>query len=295
MERVVDISVVIGVYNPVKDQLLQAIQSILDQTVQNWEIILYDDGSDKEGAQAVKEAAAKDSRIISVRNERNRGLAYALNRCVKLAKGRYIARMDADDCCFPYRFAKQMEFLDHHPEYHWVGSNAVLFDDNGVWGNATVPEKPDKNDFLKFSPYIHPSVMFRRELFSSRFGYIPSEVTKRCEDYELFMRLHIKGYRGYNLQENLFMYREDQGAYEKRKLPFRWNEMKIRYRGFKRLGILHVRTLPYVFRPIVGGIIPISLVSYMLRRNQNGSSGRDEKGQVPKVQQIAKEGKNILP
>lgn len=290
-----DISVVMGVYNPIQGQLLEAVQSILDQTVQNWEMILYDDGSNEEGAQVVQETAQRDPRIVLVRGQENRGLAYALNQCVKLAKGRYLARMDADDRCLPHRFAEQMAFLDHHPEYQWVGSNAELFDYNGVWGEAKVPERPDKNDFLKFSPYIHPAVMFRRELFSNRSGYIPAQVTKRCEDYELFMRLHSKGYRGYNLQEPLFMYREDQAAYGKRKFLFRWNEMKIRYRGFKRLGILRIRTLPYVFRPVVGGVIPVGLVSYVLRRNQSGSSGRYEKEQVPKIQQIAKEGKNILP
>lgn len=267
MERTVDISVIMGVYNPAREKLLQAIQSIINQTVSNWEIILYDDGSCMESAKVIKEIAERDSRIVLIRNEENRGLAYALNRCIKHAKGKYIARMDDDDSCFPERFEKQMNFLECHPEYDWVGSNAELFDNRGVWGKATVPEKPDKNDFLKFSPYIHPSVMFRREIFVHNSGYISSQVTRRCEDYEFFMRLHTRGYRGYNIQENLFMYREDQKAYQKRKIPFRWNEMKIRYRGFKRLGILNAKTLPYVFRPIVGGIVPAGLVSYMLKRN----------------------------
>lgn len=295
MEKTVKVSVIIGVYNPKKDKLFQAIQSIIHQTVKSWEMILYDDGSCIECAEIVKQASELDPRIIWVRNEENKGLAYALNRCLKLASGEYIARMDDDDSCSPQRFEKQIDFLNRHPEYSWVGSNAQLFDDNGVWGETTVPERPDRTDFLRFSPYIHPSVMFRREVFSHGHGYISSKITKRCEDYELFMRLHMQGYRGYNIQENLFQYREDQGAYAKRKFQYRYNEMKIRYRGFKRLGILRTKTLPYVFRPVVGGLVPVGLVSYMLRRNQNGNSGRYENRQISEVQKAAEKGEDLLP
>lgn len=289
-----EVSVIMGVYNPNKEKLFGAIDSIIHQTVKNWEMILYDDGSCAECAEMIQQAAEKDPRIIWMRSEENKGLAHALNCCLKLASGTYIARMDDDDLSVPERFEKQIDFLNHHPEYSWVGSNAELFDDSGVWGETTVPEKPDKNDFLRFSPYIHPCVMFRREVFTHNHGYIASKITKRCEDYELFMRLHLRGYQGYNIQENLFQYREDRGAYAKRSFQFRCNEAKIRYRGFKRLGILSAKTLPYVFRPIAGGVVPVSLVSYMLRRNKNGSSGRCEDRQVPKVQEAVKKGENIL-
>lgn len=275
-----EISVIMGVYNPVRHKLFQALRSIINQTFENWEIILYDDASCSECQGLIQEAAALDSRIQIVHGDKNKGLAYALNRCIKLAKGNYIARMDDDDACLPTRFEKQLLFLEQNPEYDWVGSNAVLFDGSGIWGETVVPEKPDKNDFLRFSPYIHPSVIFRREVFFRNRGYIVSQVTKRCEDYELFMRLHIRGYKGYNIQENLFLYREDPAAYTKRKMQYRYNEMKIRYRGFKRLGILTPGTLPYVFRPIVGGMIPVGLASYMLRRNKRDNSGRYENGQV---------------
>ena len=95
-----------------------------------------------------------------------------------------------------------------------------------------MPEVPISEDFLKYSPYIHPSVMFcKKELQQN--GYRVSKLTRRCEDYELFMRLHSQGFKGYNLQENLFLYREEKESYKKRKIRFRVYEMMIRYQGFK--------------------------------------------------------------
>ena len=84
--------------------------------------------------------------------------------------------------------------------------------------------------------------MFRAEVLRKIKGYPISEETRRCEDYELFMRLHKAGYRGYNLQEPLIRYREDEHTYRKRTIQSRMQEVKIRYRGFRQLGILRPET-----------------------------------------------------
>lgn len=269
------ISVIMGVYRPDARHLKLAIQSLLNQTIENWELILYDDGSGAAFEGILQEAAELDSRIVLVRGGKNRGLAHGLNRCVKVAKGSYIARMDDDDFCHPERFQRQLDFLQTHPQYDWVGTNGLLFDKKGIWGRLTMPERPEERDFLRYSPYIHPSVMFRREVFQKAHGYITARVTNRCEDYELFMRLHMRGCRGYNIQEPLFFYREDMKSHGKRTFACRVNESRIRYRGFRRLGILRLGTLPSVLRPIVGGLIPVGRISYLLRRNGNGVSPED--------------------
>lgn len=280
MNRSVKVSVIMGIYNPEEKRLFRAVDSVIGQTMQEWELILYDDGSSNEGAEIIRRAAHLDPRITYIRNEKNHGLAYALNQCIRRAKGDYIARMDDDDWSRPDRFEIQMRFLESHEEYQWAGSNAGLFDEDGVWGDMKVPERPDKEDFLRYSPYIHPSVMFRREVFRRNYGYISCGVTRRCEDYELFMRLHIRGERGYNIQEQLLLYREDKAAYVKRSHAYRVNEMRIRYRGFKRLGILKPATVPYVFRPLAGEIIPVARMTYLLRRNKDGSPARYENSQI---------------
>lgn len=263
----IEISVIMGVYNPKsREQLMAAVESIVNQTFQNWEMLLYDDGSEPIYIPVIQEAADMDSRITLIRNEKNHGLAYGLNQCIQRAKGRYIARMDDDDISKPQRLEKMYEFLEKHKEYQWVGSNSELIDEHGVWGNDTMEEIPGKEDFLAYSPYIHPTVVFRKKVLERLKGYKVAEETRRCEDYELFMRLHERGYRGYNLQESLLQYREDLNAYKKRKYCYRIREMKVRYEGFKKLGILKPQTVPYVVRPLVSGLISPKLIQYIRKQ-----------------------------
>ena len=88
------------------------------------------------------------------------------------------------------------------------------------------------------------------------------------------MRLHLRGYRGYNIQENLILYREDAKSYEKRKIVYRVNEMMIRYRGFRRMGILKISTVLYIFRPLAGSVVPSIFVKYLRRRERDDESER---------------------
>lgn len=255
-----------GTFNPEKARLFRAVNSIRRQTFTNWELLLYDDGSDKEQARYIFTAAAEDKRIIAIRADENRGLAYALNECIRRASGHYIARMDDDDIAECDRLEKQSAFLDTHPQFQWVGSNAELRDEGGVWGYQKMPEIPINEDFLFNSPYIHPSVMFRREVLEDNGGYSLAQHDRFCEDYELFMRLHQNGGQGYNLQQSLLQYWEDYGAYRKRTYRRRIREMKLRYRGFKGLGILNKTTFHYVLKPLLVGAVPAPVHHYIKRR-----------------------------
>lgn len=262
----IEISIIMGVYNPKNSVVLQqAVRSMIQQTFRNWEMLMYDDGSDSEYIPVIEAAAKLDSRILLIRGEENRGLAYALNQCIRQAKGKYIARMDDDDISMPDRLEKLYEFLEHHKEYQWAGSNSELIDDEGVWGIEKMREIPCKTDFLSYSPYIHPSVVFRKDILKRLNGYKVAAETMRCEDYELFMRLHQQGYKGYNLQENLLKYREDHEGFKKRKYCYRVKEAKVRYEGFKKLGILKLHTMPYVVKPLVAGLVSPDVVKYMKR------------------------------
>lgn len=260
----VGVSVLMSVYNPNnREYLFQAMRSIINQTFSDWEMILYNDGSDECYESAIQEAAALDGRIRYLRGKRNAGLAHGLNECLSVAKGRYIARMDDDDMSHPERLQKMYDFLETHEEYQWVGSNTELIDDEGRWGVRRMPEIPDKKDFIHYSPYIHPAVMFRKELLEKCGGY---RISRRGEDYELFMRLHGNGYRGYNLQEALFQYREDANTYKHRKYIYQIEEVKIRFRGFRQLGILSPATMLHVMKPLIVGLIPYGLLISMKKR-----------------------------
>ena len=266
MEEVL-VSVIMGVYNPNHSQLEKAVHSIIEQSFTNWEMILFDDGSSEKYKDEISELANLDSRIHCFRNEKNKGLASALNECISLTKGKYIARMDGDDISLKERFKKQVDFLNHNPEYAWVGCSAYLLSGEEIWGVRRMKEVPQAKDFLKHSPYMHPTVMFRREALESCQGYNASKKTRRCEDYELFIRLHKKAYQGYNINELLFAYREDYDAYGRRTLKNRFYEMQIRYWGFKELGILKGTTLHHVIRPMIGGLIPVALL-YKMKKKQ---------------------------
>lgn len=258
------ISIIMGVYNPKsKKQITDAVMSIVNQSYDNWELILCDDGSDEKYKETIEEVSKLDNRIRLIKNSINRGLGYSLNKCLEVAEGDYIARMDADDISEEKRLEIEHVFLENHPEYDWVGTNSKLFDEDCIWGDDKVPEKPESNDFLKYSPYIHPTIMFRKKELSEAGGYSTSDLTRRCEDYELFMRLHENGKKGYNIQEPLLLYREDQNTYSKRNMSNRMKEMIVRYQGFRKLGILHPGTFVFVIRPVIGGILPTSFLKYI--------------------------------
>lgn len=260
----VKISVLMSVYNPSDKTILdRAVRSIIGQTFREWEMILYDDGSEEKYISAIQKAASMDSRIRYIRGEKNMGLAHALNAALPLARGKYIARMDSDDISRPERFVREYEFLESHPEYQWAGSNTELIDREGRWAVRKMPEMPGERDFLNYSPYIHPSVMFRKEVLLEYRGY---REYRRGEDYELFMRLHAAGLQGYNLQEELFAYREDMDTYGHRKYRYQIEEVGIRFAGFHRLGILNPKTLPYVLKPLVTGFVPHRLLASMKKR-----------------------------
>lgn len=272
-----EISVIMGIYNQFdKEALFSAVNSILSQSFRDFEFIIYDDGSHPEAAKYLAEVKELDERIVLIGREENNGLAFSLNECIDKTKGHYIARMDADDISLVNRLQIQKDFLDSHPEYSWCGTNAELFDEKEVWGYRRMPEKPALSDFLKFSPYMHPTVMFRREILIDANGYKVSELTTRCEDYELFMRLTKDGLQGYNIQEKLYQYREDNAEYAKRKLKYRYNEAVIRYKNFKKLGILWPFGWISVLRPLVAALLPDFLIAFW-KRKESGYEKKNSK------------------
>lgn len=267
MNKSVSVSIVMGVYNPRSPKrFFQALESIQRQSFSDWELLVYDDGSAEPYQRLIRRAGSLDGRIRCLRGGENRGLAHALNVCIRQAAGRFIARMDDDDLAKPDRLEKQVAFLEAHPQYQWVGSNAELMDDQGVWGFQKMPEIPQTRDYLYNSPFIHPSVMFRRDVLILCGGYDESRQYLLCEDYELFMRLHHRGNRGYNLQDPLLQYWESYESYRKRTFRRRLREMRLRYRGFRDMGLLETSTFPYVLKPLLTGSIPAPVHHYINRR-----------------------------
>lgn len=290
------VSVIMGVFNQWDETILQeAVDSILHQTYTNLEFIIWDDGSHPDAARSVRKLAGLDERIVLAGKEENRGLAYSLNACIRLAKGKYIARMDADDISKSQRLEKQVAFLESHPDYGWCGTDADLFDEQGVWGSRLMPKIPEIRDYFRYSPYIHPSVMFRASLFDENVGYLASEETLHCEDYEIFLHLAGLGQQGYNLKEKLFCYRETKASYRKRKVRFRINEAKIRYRNFKKIGVLFPVGWMYVLRPLVACLIPAGILETIKRMEGSLVRKTEEERRLPMPERKELERAGTIP
>ena len=137
MSNLPSISVVLPIYNGATT-LSKAIRSVLGQTFRHYELVLLDDGSTDDSLDIAK--TFSDPRIRVIHDGANYGLAYRLNQGIDLAQGRYIARMDQDDICFPERLAKQFEFLESHPGIDLLGCRAIAFSDNQILGIDTFPQ-----------------------------------------------------------------------------------------------------------------------------------------------------------
>lgn len=266
----VEVSVIMGVYAVSKEQiLLEAIESILGQTKQELEFIICSDRASASCIRLLKQLEQKDKRIHLLENKRNMGLAYSLNQCLKMAKGTYIARMDADDRSHKKRLEREITYLKKNPQIAFVGCASWLLEGEQIWGIRRMKEKPTRQDFLWGNPFMHPTICIRKTVLEEVGGYYVSRETRRLEDYDLFMRLYEKGYYGVNLKEPYYYFREDREAVKRKNYRYRIDEVKIRYRGFKRLGLFPKGWI-YLFKPLLAGLIPYRLLRKVRQEEIHG-------------------------
>ena len=186
------ISVIMPVYNGEK-YLRQAIESILAQTFSDFEFLIIDDGSSDGSAEILREYQVRDPRIIVHTQKENAGIITALNNGINLARGEYIARMDADDISLPERLERQVEFLETHPEVSVLSGSIQVIDQQG--NRISTRNLPRTKNLIIWSlcffcPIVHPAVMVRREVLINIGGY--RTVWSHAEDYDLWERLSGK-------------------------------------------------------------------------------------------------------
>lgn len=202
-----NVTVVMPVYNSRK-HLSEAIDSILNQTFSDWEMLIINEyGSDDGSADIIRQYSKRDSRIVLVQNEKKLGLAESLNKGIYLAKGKYIARMDADDLSHPKRFEKQVKFLEEHPKISLCGTYQHHFGSSMNWVHkpAISPEKCKAN-LIFDCDLCHSTVMFRRNTFLNHNLLYNKEYL--AEDFELWSRA-VREVQFANLPEVLGEYRWD--------------------------------------------------------------------------------------
>lgn len=249
------ISVIMGIYN-CADTLPEAIESILAQTYTNWELIMCDDGSlDNTIEIAHNYQQRYVDKIMVIRNKHNMGLNATLNRCLEMATGEYIARMDGDDVCSPLRFATEINVLKNEPDIAIVSTDMEYFDETGTWGRISHPEYPSESDFLHETPFCHAPCMVRKAAYDAVEGYSVENRLLRVEDYHLWLKMYCKGFRGKNIHTVLYQMRDDRNAYKRRKFKYRLNEAYVKMLAINQFK-LSIINYVYVLRPIIVGLLP---------------------------------------
>ena len=201
-----DISVIMSVYNG-ETYLEEAIESVINQTFKNWELIVINDCSTDSTAEILDGLSAKDERIKVHTNEVNLKLPTSLNKAISLSSGKYIARMDADDICLPDRFEKQFKFMEENGDVA-LSSCRFMTVKNGVYASGGAGGRLDHNALkamlLVVNPILHPGVIAKAEVLK-KFNY---DTTLTCtEDLELWTRMVMNNQKIEILPECLLIYR----------------------------------------------------------------------------------------
>lgn len=190
----------------------EAIDSILRQTLADFELIIVDDGSSDDSWGVISRRAAEDGRILALRNEQNIGISRTLNKALAHARGAYITRQDGDDSCLPGRLAAQVAFLERHPQVGAVGTQATLIDREGVQiGLTTFPNANEDIQAILLDRMcmVGPTVMIRRSAMEAAGFYFYDE--PYGQDYDICLRA-AEVAEIVNLPEPLYYYRQHSAS-----------------------------------------------------------------------------------
>ena len=261
MTEIGKVSFLMSVFNAERT-LCHALDSLLAQTYTNWECILCDDAS-TDGSPAILQEYQKKypQRFILLRNEVNKRLAYSLNRCLAIAKGEFVARMDADDLSCPERLEKQVAFLRSHPDIVLVGTAMQRFYDDGSFGAIDTPrcEFPDYWEPHRSNVFNHATILAYKQVYDQLGGYTVLPRTVRGQDRDLWFRFLKAGFKGANMPDALYMVREDRDAIKRRTLKDYWISYQNTIFGYR---LLHYPWHWYI-KPTLGllkAFVPYHLV-----------------------------------
>ncbi|KEZ22584.1 glycosyltransferase [Glaesserella parasuis] len=201
------VSVIIPCYNAEKF-VEKSVRSIMEQTYKNLEIIVINDCSNDSTKKILLELQKEDSRIVYIENEFNLKLPKTLNKGISISNGKYIARMDADDISFYNRIEKQMDFLLKNSCIDMISANYKVIDDldniTAISSSLPTEHRDIINRLTWQSPFAHPLVIGKRSFFINLGGYRDIHY---AEDYDMWIRGWLEGYRFANLNEILLYYR----------------------------------------------------------------------------------------
>lgn len=253
------ISVIMSVFD--QDVFLKdAIKSILNQTYTNLELLIVDDCSTDNSFKIIN--SFNDARIKIYQNKKRIGLSKNLNFLINKSKGKYIARMDGDDISEENRLEEQVKFLNNDNQLCLVGCWSKIIDSkNNEIGRLCYPVESSniREVILSYNPFVHPSIMFRKDTLIKLGGY--DEQLILSQDYDLFLRLVIK-YRCSNMPKFLFKFRWHPDFAKQKKQHF--VALKLRFKAFFSYGY-PISESYKIIKPILLYFIPSLFKSYYWR------------------------------
>ncbi len=202
------VSTIMSVYNA-RQFLDESIQGILSQTFKDFEFIIINDGSTDNSLNIIKNYAKQDKRIILIENKKNIGLTKSLNKGLRITRGKYIARIDADDIALPERLEKQYKYLEEHQDIFLIGGAALVIDKNEKEIKKYKPivnENKLKRLLKERNAIYHPTIMFRNE------GFLYREKFYYSQDYDFYLEMLSEEKRLVNISDFLIKYRMSSEA-----------------------------------------------------------------------------------
>lgn len=254
------ISLIMAVYNKEK-YLQQAVESVFNQTFTDFEFIIVDDRamSDVRCQMSNVQNKYKKSKIDIkiIQNKQNLGLTKSLNKAIKISRGKYITRMDADDISLPHRLQEQFEFMEKNPEIALCGAWVNLIDKNNKKiGQKKLPTNNQeiKKVILRYNPFIHPSLMIRKKVLD-KVGFY-DETFSYSQDYELVLRIGEK-YQLANLSKVLMDYRVNiPSSISLRKIRSQqWHALRARWKALRQYHYPQWQII-YLIKPAISFLIP---------------------------------------
>ncbi len=267
MNPIVDASVLMAVRNGMP-HLAKAVTSVLNQTGPTLELIIIDDGSTDAGVCWLADFSEKDDRVRIIRNDESRGLTCSLNQALRVARGRYIARIDHDDFWLPGKLARQLEVFEQNAELVLVATAYREEDLDNCWQRpsilpASVTDIEIRQTLYCFNPFFHSSIMFRREVIDRIGGY--NENYRFAQDYEMWTRILTCG-RGHTIPDVLCVRRvgEENISIRKERAQ-RFNALRAKFAWCSRNG-LSWRVITPALRDLLIVFLPGSIKTMVRAR-----------------------------
>lgn len=241
------VSIVMPAYNCEK-YIVGAINSVLAQTYQNWELLVIDDESKDNTFKIVNEFGDKDSRIRPIKNKKNMGVSATRNRGIEIAVGEWVAFLDSDDMWSPAKLEKQLNLAKQNSaEFLFTGSSYINIEGELFKGISEVPEKVSYKKLRNQNVIPCSSVLIKKRFFDN----IKMEKDEIHEDYAVWLRVLKTGVIAYGVNEPLLIYRISRNSKSGNKIK----TINMTYKVFRFIGINPIGSTYFMLRHVLGSIV----------------------------------------